>query len=246
MIRLKTDFHLHTSDDRHDAIRHSGRELIDRAAEQNFDALAITNHNTFTYNRELESYARDRGILLIPGIEQKIEGKHVLLLNAFPATEKIHTFAELRRAKTDGLFVVAPHPFFKASHCLGRKLYEHLELFDALEFSFFYSRFFNLNREVLKLHREQGLPLMGNSDCHLLKYFGVCHSIIEAEAHSAEAIFDAIRAQRVEVVSQPLPFFRLWAILAEMNLIQVSDMLRARFGREPVFVPGRTAEELSS
>lgn len=245
MIRLKTDFHLHTSDDRHDAIRHSARQLIDRAAEQNFDALAISNHNTFTFSRDLESYARDRGILLIPGIEQKIEGKHVLLLNAFPATENIHTFAELRRAKADGLFVIAPHPFYKASHCLGRKLYEHLDLFDALEFSFFYSRFFNLNRGVVKLHRERNIPLIGNSDCHLLKYFGACHSIIEAEQASMGAIFDAIRAQRVEVVSAPLPFLRLGAILTEMSLNQFIGSMKSRLGG-PVFVPGRTAKELSS
>lgn len=245
MIRLKTDFHLHTSDDRCDAIRHSARKLIDRAAEKNFDALAITNHNTFTFSRELEIYARDRGILLIPGIEKSIEGKHVLLLNAFPATEKIHTFAELRHAKADGLFVVAPHPFYKASHCLGRKLYEHLDLFDALEFSFFYSRFFNLNRRVLKLHCEQGLPLIGNSDCHLLKYFGACHSIINAEHVSMDSIFNAIRAQQVEVVSKPQPFLRLGAILTEMSLIQFVDSVKAKLGA-PVFVPGRTAEELSS
>jgi len=245
MVKLKTDFHLHTRDDRHDAIRHTARELIDRAAEQQFDALAISNHNTFTFSRELETYASDRGILLIPGIEQKIEGKHVLLLNAFPATEKIHTFPELRRAKADGLFVVAPHPFYKASHCLGRKLYEHLDLFDALEFSFFYSRFFNLNRAVVKLHREQNMPLIGNSDCHLLKYFGACHSIIEAEHASMEAIFDAIRAQQVQVVSAPLPFLRLGAILTEMSLNQFIGSVKNRLGA-PVFVPGRTAKELSS
>ena len=148
MLNIKSDFHLHTRDDREDRIGHSEKELIDHAAANGFSALAITNHNTFTFNNDLRSYAEDSGILLIPGVEKTVEGKHVLILNASPATEKITTFEDLRKAKEDDVFLIAPHPFFKHHNCLEKKLYKHIELFDALEFCFFYSKWFNLNRQM--------------------------------------------------------------------------------------------------
>ncbi len=218
MITIKTDFHLHTSGDRHDAIGYSEKELIMHAAKEGFKALAITNHDTFTFSHSLRRFAADLGVLLIPGIERKVEGKHVLLLNANRVSEKIRTFEEVRAAKDDGAFVIAPHPFFKAATCLEGKLLEHLELFDALEFSFFYSRFFNLNRRAVKLAKEKGLPLVGNSDCHVLKYFALCHSTIQTEDLTMKAVFAAIKANRVKVCTQPIFLPRLAAILADMKL----------------------------
>ena len=113
------------------------------------------------------------------------------------------------------MFVIAPHPFFKMRCCLEKKLVEHLELFDAIEFSFFYSRWFNLNREAIKLADEKGIPLVGNSDCHILKYFGVCHSLIQVQKPSQEAIFSAILDKNVEIVSKPIFLPKLFAILAQ-------------------------------
>ncbi len=217
-LKLKTDLHLHTADDRYDGIAHTAYELISHAAKKDFKVLSITNHDTYTYTPELVSYALDHDILLIPGIEKTIEGKHVLLLNAFPATEKIKTFGELRKAKNDGLFVVAPHPFFRAHHCLGNKLIEHIELFDAVEYSYFYTRWINFNRKALAVAREYRLPLIGNSDCHVLNYMGVSHSIITSPYKTESAIFEAIREHRVKVVSRPQPFHRLLSMFINMQI----------------------------
>lgn len=218
MLNIKSDFHLHTRGDREDSIGHSETELIDHAAARGFGALAITNHNTYTFNNELQRYAEDKGILLIPGIEKNVERKHVLILNATPAAEKINTFEDLRKAKEDGLFLIAPHPFFRDPCSLGKKLYEHLKLFDALEFCFFYSKWLNFNRKMLKLAEQKGLPVVGNSDCHLLKYMGACHSIIHAGAQSIEAVFSAIRNNSVQVVSEPIFMPKLPLIFLDMKL----------------------------
>ena len=235
MLNIKSDFHLHTRDDREDSIGHSETELIDHAAARGFGALAITNHNTHTFNKELQRYAEDRGILLIPGIEKTVERKHVLILNSSAAAEKIDTFEDLRKAKEDGLFLIAAHPFFKYPCCLEEKLYEHLALFDALEFCFFYSKWFNLNRKVLKLAEQKGLPVVGNSDCHLLKYMGVCHSIIHAEAQSMEAVFSAIRNNCVQVVSEPIFMPKLPWIFLEMKLTALKEASGSK-ERTPIVV----------
>ncbi|MCH8982430.1 PHP domain-containing protein [candidate division KSB1 bacterium] len=235
MLNIKSDFHLHTRDDREDSIGHSETELIDHAAARGFGALAITNHNTYTFNNELQRYAEDRGILLIPGIEKTVERKHVLILNSSAAAEKIDTFEDLRKAKEDGLFLIAPHPFFKYPCSLGKKLYEHIELFDALEFCFFYSKWLNFNRKMLKLAEQKGLPVVGNSDCHLLKYMGVCHSIIHAEAQSMEAVFSAIRNNCIQVLSEPIFMPKLPWIFLDMKLTALKEASGSK-ERTPIIV----------
>ena len=66
--KLKVDFHTHTAEDPFENINYNAFELIDRASQKGFDALAITNHNTVTYSKELARYAETKGVLLIPGI----------------------------------------------------------------------------------------------------------------------------------------------------------------------------------
>src|SRR5262249_1507485 len=92
---LKVEFHAHTEDDPIDKIPFSTRALIDRAAAHKFDALAITLHNRQLDLTPWQSYAADRGVILIPGIERTIGGKHVLLLNFADGTEHVRTFDDL-------------------------------------------------------------------------------------------------------------------------------------------------------
>src|SRR5947208_8232720 len=111
---LKADLHVHTADDPSDHISYSTLDVINRAAELGYNALAITLHDAQLDPALLQAYAAARGIVLIPGIERTIEGRHVLLLNFSRATEAVHTFADLarlKRAEPAGL-VIAPHPYF--------------------------------------------------------------------------------------------------------------------------------------
>ncbi len=68
---LKADLHLHTAEDPHDRVAYTAKELISKAAEEGFEVLSITNHQRLTFNRNLSAFARERGILLIPGMEIK-------------------------------------------------------------------------------------------------------------------------------------------------------------------------------
>ena len=78
---LKVELHTHCNLDPKDNLIHSAKELIDKAKELNFDVLAITCHHKVTHTSELENYAKDKGILLIPGTELSIENKDVLIYN---------------------------------------------------------------------------------------------------------------------------------------------------------------------
>lgn len=201
---LKADFHIHTREDPHDFIRYTAVELLEEAARQGFQVIALTCHNKRIHTEELRRRAADLGIVLIPGVEAAIEGKHTLLLDMPYSRLRVRTFSHVRTLKRDGGLVIAPHPFFPAPKCLGSKLRENLELFDAIEFSHFYTRRVDFNRRAVEYARRMDMPLVGTSDCHRLWQLGTTYSLIEAEEKTVPAVFAAIRAGRVRVVTAPL------------------------------------------
>jgi predicted metal-dependent phosphoesterase TrpH len=203
---LKADLHTHSSEDPADLIPYDARALVDRAAALGYTALAVTLHDRQLDLAVLAPYARERGIVLVPGIERTLRGKHVLLLN-FPAAyaESVADFDDLRRlkARTGGL-VIAPHPFFPHPTSLGRRVLDaYPDLFDALELNAFYTRQLDFNRWSLKWARQRGKPVVGNADVHRLHQLGPTFSLIESEPDPA-AVCDAIRQQLVSVRTEPL------------------------------------------
>ncbi len=226
---LKTELHTHTSADPHDYIPYSTTDLVDRAAELGYHALAITLHNSWLDVQGIAEYARARGITLIPGVERTIEHKHVLLLNFDAASERVNSFdelAQLRRAQPQGL-VIAPHPFYPARCCLGRLLERHAHLFDAVELNAFYTyRLDHFNRSALTWARRMGKPVVANADVHRLKQLGKTFSLVDA-APEPNAICAAIRAGRVEIQTRPLSFVEAATHLAGLALGGVMRGTRA-------------------
>ena len=199
---LKVDLHLHTAEDPRDRVRHTAKELIAKAAQDDFDVLSITNHRCITFNRELQSYAMERGILLIPGIEMTIKRRHVLVLNP-PPYKRCSDFLSLSKLRRRETLIVAPHPYFPGMYSLNGYFLKHISLFDALEYCHFYSTRINFNQKAVEVSQSFGFPLIGNSDTHFLSQFGTTYSLIYAEKN-VESIFDAIRQNKVEVITRPL------------------------------------------
>jgi predicted metal-dependent phosphoesterase TrpH len=219
---LKVDFHLHTGDDPVDTIPHSTVTLIDRAAALGFDALAITLHERQFGDPRTRDYARERGITLIPGVERTIEGRHVLLLN-FPASaaESARTFDDVARIKgTHAGLVIAPHPYFPARACLRGALEAHADLFDAVEWSYFWTHGINFNARAARWARAHGKPVVGNSDLHVLRQLGRTYSLVDIQRAppDAAAICDAIRAGRVTLQTEAVPVVELMDVLGRMGL----------------------------
>jgi predicted metal-dependent phosphoesterase TrpH len=208
---LKADLHLHTADDPHDRVAYTAKELISKAAEEGFEVLSITNHQRLTFNGNLSSYARERGILLIPGMETSIRKRHVLLLNP-PPGKAFSDFSSLSALRRPDSLVIAPHPYFPNPRSLNGFLLKHLKLFDAIEYCQFYSLRVNFNHKAIAVSESHGLPLVGNSDTHFLSQLGTTYSLIYAKK-DPEAIFAAIRANNVEVITRPLSPIKLGFIL---------------------------------
>lgn len=204
---LKTNLHLHTADDTEDGLSYSTFQAIDEAEKLNMNVLALTCHRKFVYKKEYELYAEQKGILLIKGIEAKIEKKHVVILNlptgkagCNKEVEKIRTFEELKNYKKQNpqIFILAPHPFVWSAKSLGKKLIRHIDIFDAIELSIFSNMFFNFNKKAGKIARKHNKPTVATSDTHDLNNLKRGFCIIETEERTPEAIFKAIKEKKIK------------------------------------------------
>jgi predicted metal-dependent phosphoesterase TrpH len=236
---LKVELHSHTADDPLDAIPYSATDLIDRAAALGYDALAITLHDKQLDISRLRPYAADRGVVLIPGIERTIEGKHVLLLNYETGTEDVRTFADLARLRQHARgLVVAPHPFFPSPSCLWTYLDRYTDLFDAVECNAMFTRLVDFNLPGKLWAGREGKPLVGNGDIHRLSQLNTTYSLVDAPP-DAGAICEAIAAGRASVVARPLTCRQAAGIL--------SDLFGCRMpaGRQVRTTPGSDSTSIS-
>jgi predicted metal-dependent phosphoesterase TrpH len=225
---LKVELHTHTADDPRDRIPYSSAELIDRAAELGFHALAITLHDRQLDLRWLLGYAAERGVVLIPGIERTVQGKHVLLLNFSSGADSVRTFVDLARLKArhpQGL-IVAPHPYFPGSSCLGRLLERHSDLFDAVEWNSMFTRRINFNLPAARWAARNGKPIVGTGDVHRMSQLGTTYSLVDAEP-TADAICQAVAAGRVQVQAQPISFA---AAATTMAILWMEDLRGGAWG----------------
>jgi hypothetical protein len=224
--------HLHSAEDPLDRVRYTAKELISKAAKEKFDVISITNHHQITFNRDLLSYAQEKGILLIPGVEMTIQRRHVLVLNP-PPHKMCSDFLSLSKLVRPETLIVAPHPYFPGTYSLNGHLLKHKNLFDALEYCHFYSSMINFNQRALEVCQSFGFPLIGNSDAHFLSQMGTTYSLIYAEKN-LESIFAAIRGNRVEVVTRPLKPLEMGSIANRFLRMK----LRAKMSkRQPMQLP---------
>lgn len=202
---LKADLHLHAEEDKHHKIKYDSKELIDYAAKKGFEVLALTFHRDVYYNEYLKEYAKNKNILLIPGVEKLIEGKEVLIYNiSRTESDKLKTFDDIRNLKEKkDILVIAPHPYFKIWNCLGKKLVENIDLFDAIEYSHFYLPFFNLNKKAVEVAKKFSKPLIGTSDAHNLFQIGMTYSLVDSEKN-IESFFKAIKNGKTELKTKPV------------------------------------------
>lgn len=215
-MALKVDLHLHSAEDPEDLISHDAQTLVERAHVFGFDALALTLHDRQLADARLTDYAKDLGITLIPGLERTIDGRHVLLLNFPAAAENLRTLADIAtlRSRCNGI-VIAPHPFFPHPSCLRGRMEAHADLFDAVEWSYFWTGGLNFNERAARWAHERGKPVVGNSDLHDLRQLGRTYSLVDAE-RNADAVCDAIRAGRVSLETTPVPMLELTQVLGGM------------------------------
>jgi predicted metal-dependent phosphoesterase TrpH len=207
----RVDLHNHCQGDPVDVLQHTIFEHIDAAKKAGLDAIAITWHRRICADSEAFAYARERGLLLIPGMEADVNGKHVVVLGLregdLPGQA---TWDEIRalRARKPGVLVFAPHPFYPHPSCLNRQLDGNDDCIDAVEWCALHVGWLpdriNPNLRAARWAHRFGKPLLACSDAHSLAAIARNASTVEAEALTEEAILAAVRAGRITFPRQSL------------------------------------------
>jgi predicted metal-dependent phosphoesterase TrpH len=226
-MKLKVDLHTHTSEDPVDVIGYSAFQLIDKACELGYDAIALANHDRVTENPDILAYAAGKGLLLIPAMEATLSQKHVLIINpAVSLNPKGSSLDDLPARISSDSLVIAPHPFFPQSKSLKSSFHDQVLHFHAVEYSHFYTTWFNWNKEAEKQAKKYGLPLVGTSDCHLLWEFGTTYALVEAEKN-IPAIIHAVKQGRIELCTSPLSNLQIAKVLIKLFRIKFGHMFRS-------------------
>ncbi len=232
---MKASLHIHTKEDFLDGgfVKYSIIDLIDIAHFLNFDVLALTGHFKYVYREEFGAYAQEKGMILIPGIELMLGKwfeKHVIILNCGKDAERLKDFEDIRAYKRDNphVFVIAPHPNLGIFESIGTKnLLKYIDLFDAIEHSWFYSPLFNRNRKLEEIALKYGKPMLATADLHTLDYLDSDYVIVDAEERNIPSFFSAIKAGKYENITAPKRFSELVAFYLKLKLEDIKG------GRNP-------------
>jgi len=198
---IRADLHIHSCEDPLDNLPQTVEQIVARGAARGLQCLAITNHLRFTWDEVAAAAARERGVLLIPAIEARIEDADVIILNADAQAAALRTYDELRAYRTPARCVIAPHPFYPLTHSVHGALERHHDVFDAVEISPFYLPWWDgFNARARRVAARYGLPLVCNTDAHNLWQLGQSWTEIEVEELSVQHVIAALRAGRCRPV----------------------------------------------
>ena len=213
---------MHSKEDKADSfIKYDVFELIDKAVELKFDAIAITHHSAYFYPKKVVNYAKKKNLLLIPGTELKVESSDVLIYNIsrrefdilFKVKENFNEFykkIKVMKKKNKRIFVMAPHPFFILISCLGNKLIKYSDMFDAVEYSWFYSNLINLNNKGVRIAKQLNLPIFANSDAHLIELFGKNYTLVDSKECTSYSIFHSIKKNKIKIITKPVNMVKMF------------------------------------
>jgi hypothetical protein len=183
---------------------HSPEQLISRAAELGYEILAITCHNKDVWTEDLADYARNLGIVLVPGMEVAVERtRHTLVYNFHTGPQNLNTLDKIRNRSRQDTLVIAPHAFFPGFTCLRGLLEKNPDVFDAIEYSGFQIQGLDYNRRSVVFSKETGKPLVGFGDIHYLWQLGRTFTWIYAEP-DLQSIISAIKQGLVRIQISPL------------------------------------------
>lgn len=200
-----------------DHIKYDEKEIIDIAAKQRYEVLAITNHAKVSWHEDSVKYAEEKGILLIPGIEIYLGRKHIVILNCPRKPGRFKSFSDLRKFKTEHpeSFIFAPHPYYPAKSCLGNLLEENIDIFDGIEYCHFHLKYFDpFNKKALKIAKKHSKTIIANSDTHIIEQFGQCWTEVESEK-KVSSIIKALKKGKTEIFTKPVSLLNFIRVIVK-------------------------------
>lgn len=218
---LKIDLHMHT----HYSVDATTtlNQVLQHAKKRGLNGVAITDHDTV---RGALRLARQRKLVVIPGMEIETSNGHVLALNIrepfskpFSRTSTISEVIE-HIHEVGGTAVIA-HPGAVLRSGLGNKISSELNL-DAVEvinsavFPFFLSTYVSR-----RLAQRLKLPQTAGSDAHHPQEIGKAYTLVDADSN-VDGIVEAIRKGKTVPYGKPIP----WIMRIERGASGVRETLK--------------------
>lgn len=173
-------------------------EILAQALKVGLGAIAICDHDAIEGSKEAEAFVEENGldILVIPGIEVTTNRGHVLILGIrqeFPKNRDPEDI--IRTARRQGGLIIAAHPFKGYPKSLGDVTSLDVDAIETLNSRFVLGTF---NKRAEKMAAGLDLPMLGNSDAHVVEMVGRAYTEIDTRP-AIDAVFKAIRSNKTTV-----------------------------------------------
>lgn len=200
---MKCDLHIHThySHDSNALLK----DIIDSAIEKGIDCLAITDHDEVEGANEAIEYARNKPILIIPGIEVKSRDGDILGLNIRkPIPKNLSAEQTIEKIKEQGGLAIIAHPFGDW-HPFERDLTDLIDKIDGIEIM--NASVFIGNKKAQEFVKKHDLVFTAGSDAHCPKFIGRMYLEIPGKNLSIEQVLEAIRNKNCKAGGKEFSLF---------------------------------------
>jgi len=196
---LKIDLHVHTCYSEDATI--TPKEVVYFAKKSGLDGVAVTDHNTLKGALKL---AKNRQLLIIPGIEVETRRGHVLALGIKTSIPSELNMAEaIQRIHDAGGIAVLAHPAVVFKTGLGQMInpsvnLDAVEVINSASFPFVLSTYLSC-----KLASRLSLPQTAGSDAHHASEIGTAYTLVKADSN-VDDVMEAIRKGTITPCGKPI------------------------------------------
>lgn len=200
---LKSDLHLHTDASRHyhynllDGLN-TANEMAKVASKRGLEAIAFTDHEVLFDSAEANKLSKKYDILVIPGIEMNVNGKHLQGIG-ISEVRRVADAADFRdMVHEQGGSVIAPHPYdpFYDRGTRDFRDVDAIEVYNGFVFRANNPHFEELIHTADKMNKGK----VCGSDAHSTGQLGYVRFLIDSEPDT-DAVIKAVKNRKTKVKS---------------------------------------------
>lgn len=222
---MKADLHIHTIFS-YDGLP-SPEEVVETAILKKIDCIAICDHGEIQGALLAQKFAKEKPILVIPGIEIKSKDGDILGLNIQKKIpDGLSTKETIEEILKQGGMPAIAHPFdyFLPFSQIEKYVSFFKEKKVAIEI-FNGSLFFNFsNLEAQNFAKKHNLPFIVGSDAHSLNFIGKAFLEIQKDCNSIEQVLEEIKNKNTKVGFEKISLWSKFGDHLKRNLAKLRNL----------------------